>query len=89
MNQFKIPHTQKNEVLRYMLAGRGITSMQAFHHFGITRLSSVIYYLREEGIDVRAKDRRVLTCRGGRLTRIAEYFLTDDETKRIRKELHQ
>lgn len=40
--------TQTERVLHYLKKHRGITSMQAFEMFGITRLSAVIFELRRK-----------------------------------------
>jgi len=37
------------DVLKYMLDNGSITSMEAITNFGCTRLSAVIYTLRQEG----------------------------------------
>ena len=45
--------TQKSEVLRYLKSHkRGITSLQAIEMFGATRLSDIIFKLRQEGYDI-------------------------------------
>ena len=41
--------TQKDEILAYMKKNNGITTMQAFRHLGITRLSARIFDLKEDG----------------------------------------
>lgn len=45
--------SQKNEVLKYLKTHkRGITSIQAVELFGATRLSDIIFRLRQEGYDI-------------------------------------
>lgn len=39
---------QEQLVLSYMLAHKGITSMQAYDELGVTRLSAVIFNLRDK-----------------------------------------
>lgn len=38
--------TKIDRVLRYLETHRGITSMQAFQNYGVTRLAAIIYDLR-------------------------------------------
>lgn len=45
--------TQKQTVLQHLRTHkRGLTSMYAFEHWGITRLSDIIFRLRGEGHDI-------------------------------------
>lgn len=45
--------TQTFEVLQYLRKhGDGITSMQAFKMFGVTRLASIIHELRKKGYEI-------------------------------------
>ena len=45
--------SQKSEVLKYLQTHkRGITSLQAINLFGATRLSDIIFRLRQEGWDI-------------------------------------
>lgn len=46
--------TQGDRLIRYMANHKGITSMQAFDKFGITRLSARIFELRNNGYDIVA-----------------------------------
>lgn len=39
---------QENQVLEFMIKYKGITSMQAFKHLGVTRLSAKIFDLRKK-----------------------------------------
>lgn len=60
------------------LQKRPITSMVAFERYGVTRLSSIIFDLRErgmrEGFDIISEMKNVKN-RHGDTCRIAEYFL--------------
>jgi len=47
--------TQKSEVLRYMQTHKGITSIQAIEKFGATRLSDIIFRLRQDGYDIETE----------------------------------
>ena len=44
--------TQKEMVLRHLETFGSITSMEAFNDYGITRLSDVIFRLRNEGVKI-------------------------------------
>ena len=67
--------TQKTDVLHYMQTRtRGITSMQAFEKFGVTRLSDIIFKLRKEGYEIETE--QVTTKnRYGHTTTFARYRL--------------
>lgn len=41
-------HSQINDVLKHLKAYGSITSLEAFEYYGITRLSGIIYRLRNE-----------------------------------------
>lgn len=45
--------TQKEKILKHMREHNGITNMEAFKHYGITRLSGRIYELRRDGHHIR------------------------------------
>lgn len=40
------------EILKYLQEHGSITSMEAFHKFGVTRLAAIIFNLRERGHDI-------------------------------------
>jgi hypothetical protein len=40
---------QKQRVLDYLRSGNTITSLDAFHELGITRISAVVYNLKRDG----------------------------------------
>lgn len=45
--------TQLSDVLKYLQTHkRGLTSVQAFNLFGVTRLSDIIFKLRKAGYDI-------------------------------------
>lgn len=61
-------------VLDWLKTHAGITSMEAFENFGATRLSAIIFNLRNSGYDIETvmvsgKDRF------GNRTRYARYYL--------------
>ena len=68
--------TQTSEIKKYLLTHkRGITSKQAFELFGATRLSAIIYELRNRhGLNIVAEDKEVKT-RYGRNTIVSNYKL--------------
>jgi len=69
--------TQTQLVLERLQRGRGITSLEAFREFGITRLSVIIFNLRKRGYNIET-----VKCEGtdrfGNPMRYARYYLRDD-----------
>ena len=67
--------TQRKVVLNHIKKHKkGISSMEAFENFGATRLSAIIFCLREKGYDIETvmvdgKDRY------GNRSRFARYYL--------------
>ena len=67
--------TQKEYVLKDLIRfKKGITSLKAFEKYGITRLSAVIYDLRDEGIDIKT-DMIPVKNRYGETRYVANYTL--------------
>ena len=66
--------TQKQMVLNYLKNHVGITSLTAIEKFGITRLSAVIFELKEEGNNILSLPKDVKN-RYGQKCRVAEYRL--------------
>ena len=64
--------SQNKQILEHLKTHRGITSMQAFELYGITRLSGRIFDLRKAGHNIVSIDRDV-TNRYGEKCRVAEY----------------
>jgi hypothetical protein len=62
--------SQIEQVLTYLKKGNSITSLEAIHKFRCTRLSAVIYSLREQGYTIIAQN---LLGKNGK--RYAEYTL--------------
>jgi len=59
------------EVLKHLQKYKSITSMEAIDNFGATRLSDIIYRLRDKGYNILTKkedcvDRYGNTCQFGR-----------------------
>lgn len=48
--------TQNEMVLEYLKEHKGITTLDAFREFGITRLSGRIFNLREQGYKIKSVD---------------------------------
>lgn len=63
--------SQSTKVLRYMQNGHRISSFKAFTMFHITRLSAVIWILRNDGYDI---EREMVATEDGRQS-YAEYWL--------------
>lgn len=71
----KLQKTQKIEVLHFMQTHKkGITSIQAFERFGITRLADIIYTLRREGFDIET-EQLTTKNRYGHVVNYARYSL--------------
>ena len=68
---------QKFRVLEHLKTHDGITSMEAFEKYGITRLAAVVFDLRELGHDIRTLDMEGQN-RYGEATRYAKYVLKED-----------
>ena len=47
--------SQKDTILKWLKTNNDITSIEAFEHFKITRLSSIINILRKEGYDIESR----------------------------------
>lgn len=67
-------NTQTKAILEHLLSGRELTSMQAIELFGATRLSGIIYYLRNKGYIIKRRD-EVVKNRYGCNTVIGVYWL--------------
>ena len=44
--------SQKQKVISYIRKHGSITSVEAFKDLGVTRLSAIIYYLKEDGFKI-------------------------------------
>ena len=62
------------ELIQYLRNHRGITSMEAFRLFSITRLSGIIYSLKKQGYVFRTIT-HTTTTKYGKHTQYAEYQL--------------
>lgn len=68
--------TQGEKVLEYMKKHGSITTMEAFMHFGITRLSARVFELREKGYMINSDPVKVKTRDGEKVT-VARYTLEE------------
>ena len=79
MSVLRPSDTQVQDVLKWLRENRqGLTQMDAFGLFGITRLSSVIKSLRDAGYSIET----VRECglnRKGKKTYYGRYFLIEDD----------
>ena len=66
--------TQKDDILERLQKHNKITSLEAFKKYGITRLSAVIFNLRQEGCNIVSINKQCKT-RYGRTTHYVEYRL--------------
>ena len=58
--------SQTSDIKRYLETHkRGITSLQAVEMFGATRLSSIVYRLRKEGMNIVTESANVKNRYGG------------------------
>lgn len=73
---------QKQMVLDYMNEHGSITSMDAYRDLGITRLSAVVFDLRELGYKVKTTDERGRN-RYGEATSYARYTLEEPHQERM------
>ena len=62
------------DAIKWHLKNYGhITSLEAIQEYGVTRLASIIWYLKEEGYNIHSEDLKK-TTRFGRTTTIAKYL---------------
>lgn len=64
--------TQKDRVLNHLKDIGHITSLDAFHQYGITRLASVIFKLRSDGHIIASEDMKHRN-RYGEIVHFAKY----------------
>ena len=68
------PKGQQAAVLAYIIQYGSITSMEAFEHLGVTRLSAVVYNLKRKGYKIKSEPEQVKTRYGATAT-ISHYSL--------------
>ena len=70
-------NTQTNDILKFMKTHKkGLTSMEAFQRFGVTRLSGLIFNLKRQGYPISTEMVTVKT-RYGRHVEVASYKLEE------------
>jgi hypothetical protein len=69
--------TQNQLILKHLRNEGNITSWDAIQHYGITRLSAVIFNLREMGLPIKTEMKRVQTLRGD-ISEVAVYHLEEE-----------
>lgn len=65
-------------ILNWLQQGRSISSLVAFEEFGTTRLSGVIFKLKQRGYNIRTEMVQA-EDRFGNPVRYANYHLDEDE----------
>lgn len=75
-------NTYKQLVLKMLLEGRAVTNLSVQHATGCTRLSSVIYCLREQGHVIETKYVNATTLQG-KPTRYGMYFLKNENSETV------
>jgi len=66
--------TQREIILKHFRHHKTITSWEAIMEYGITKVNSVIYHLRQDGYKITSENKTV-TTRLGNKTTIAVYTL--------------
>lgn len=74
MKKSELGKSQTEDILKYMREEGSITSMDAIREFGATRLSAIIFSLREQGYDIETQ-MEVGKNRYGRTMEYARYIL--------------
>lgn len=69
-------NTQTKAILEHLLSGKELTSMQAIELYGATRLSGIIYSLRNKGYIIKRRT-EVVKNRYGTISVIGVYWLED------------
>lgn len=70
--------TQKSEILKHLKRGKTITSKEAYDRFGATRLSAIIYDLRNRNkLDIKTEMVEVPTRYGNK--KVARYKLVEEQ----------
>lgn len=69
--------SQKSKVLNHLQNHRCITSMEAFSKYGATRLSAIIFDLRDEGYMIKT-NKVTKKNKDGNVCNYAEYSLMEE-----------
>lgn len=67
-------------ILEHLKNNQGITSMEAFEKYGATRLSAIIYNLRDDGYVIKNVNQECLNRYGDKV-RFVEYQLVGEVEK--------
>lgn len=76
MKKSELGKSQTEDILKYMREEGSITSMDAIREFGATRLSAIIFSLRERGYDIETQ-MEVGKNRYGHTVEYARYILNE------------
>ncbi len=71
----KSENSQRSKVLKYLNTHGSITSWHAFMDLGVTRLSSIIYTLRKEGIPIKSVTIRGVKNKYGNAGNYSKYYI--------------
>lgn len=74
---------QEQRVLEYLKTHSGITSLDAFREFGITRLSARIWNLRREGHEIVTQRIQVVNRYGEKITTALYILVNEDVWKEV------
>ena len=69
-----------SEVLRHLKENGSITSLEAFELYGATRLSAIIFKLRQKGYEIKTTDEACLD-KYGHLCKFGRYVLEESDEK--------
>ena len=69
--------TQMQLILKHLRHQGEINSWEAIQRYGITRLSAIIFNLREIGLPIKTEKMKVETIRGD-ISEVAVYHLEED-----------
>lgn len=72
-------HTKTNDVLNHLQEHGSITSWEAIEKYGATRLSAIIFNLKERGYEIETQN-IVGKDRNKNTIRYAQYKLVQEET---------
>lgn len=72
-------NTQKQMVLKHLQDFGSITSWEAIREYGATRLSGIIYSLRQEGHEITSQNEKAIN-RYGKAVKFAKYVYTKPQT---------
>lgn len=77
--------SQTSEIIHHLRKYKSITSMEAIKRYGATRLSGIIYVLKERGFGIETELVEVKN-RYGHITRIAVYhFIKDIQEEEVKQ----